>query len=553
MSAVEVVFGVGWAAFWLYWLVAAFSTKRGRVRWSRELRIRGVLAVIVILLIRLGAFRTHGVNTDPLRAGVGLAVFATGLGLAVWARLNLGRNWGGPMTRKTHPELVTSGPYQLVRHPIYSGILLAGAGTAVAFGWQWLLAVAVAGIYFLYSAIVEERDLTVQFPEDYPSYKHSTKMLIPFVSSRPSSANATSSVTSLAAALGRHGDALRELPTPCLVADLDAVRANLRAGSDAAGALGAQLRPHAKAHKCSSLLRLQLAEEHTTGVTCATSAEALALARLGFDDVLVANEVVSRAGVAELAGAAAQLDRLALAVDSEAGVAAAAAAAAASGRELGVLVDLDVGSGRCGLPPASDAALAVAQAVAAAPGLRLDGLMGYASHANKATDTERRRVAAEVKAAFAATRGRLAENGLAVATVSGGSTGMWNVDQGLTELQLGSYALMELSYASALDSPFRPALYCAATVISRPASDRTILDAGWKALSGELGLPLAPAGLEPFDFSDEHLSCRGSAYEVGDQVLLVPAHLDPTMNLHPRVFVLEGNVVVDDWPIDLRR
>jgi D-serine deaminase-like pyridoxal phosphate-dependent protein len=124
----------------------------------------------------------------------------------------------------------------------------------------------------------------------------------------------SSRLSPLAEELRRRGEALAavldELPTPCLVADLAAVRANLRAGASAAGALGAQLRPHAKAHKCSALLHLQLAEEHTTGVTCATSAEALALARLGFDDVLVANEVVSRAGVAELAEAARSLERL---------------------------------------------------------------------------------------------------------------------------------------------------------------------------------------------------------------------------------------------------
>jgi len=267
--------------------------------------------------------------------------------------------------------------------------------------------------------------------------------------------------------------------------------------------------------------------------------------------VLVANEVVSRASVAELAEAARGVDRLAVAVDSRAGVDAAAAAAAA-GREIGVLVDLDVGSGRCGLPPASDDAIAVAEAAAAAPGLRLEGLMGYASHANRTTDEDRRRVAGEVKAAFAATRDRLAQHGLEAATVSGGSTGMWNVDQGLTELQLGSYALMELSYASALDSPFAAALFCAATVISRPTADRVILNAGWKSLSGELGLPLAPAGLEALDYSDEHLTCRGAA-GIGDHVLLLPAHLDPTMNLHPRVYVLEDGVVVDEWPIDLRR
>jgi len=181
MRAVELVFAVGWAAFWLYWLVAAFSMKRGRVPWSRELRIRAVIAVVVILLIRVGAFRGHGLNADAWRAGVGLVLFALGLGLAVWARIHIGRNWGTPMTQKETPELVTSGPYRLVRHPIYSGILAAGAGTAVALSWVWLTAVALAGVYFLYSATVEERYMAEQFPDRYPAYKHSTKMLVPFV------------------------------------------------------------------------------------------------------------------------------------------------------------------------------------------------------------------------------------------------------------------------------------------------------------------------------------------------------------------------------------
>jgi protein-S-isoprenylcysteine O-methyltransferase Ste14 len=141
MRAVELVFAVGWAAFWLYWLVAAFSTKRGRVPWSRELRIRAVIAVVVFVLIRVGAFRGHGLNTDPLRAGVGLVLFGLGLGFAVWARIHIGRNWGVPMTQKDEPELVTSGPYHLVRHPIYSGILVAGLGTTLALSWWWLAAV----------------------------------------------------------------------------------------------------------------------------------------------------------------------------------------------------------------------------------------------------------------------------------------------------------------------------------------------------------------------------------------------------------------------------
>ena len=181
MRAVELVFAVGWVSFWLYWLVEAFSLKRGRVPWLRELRIRSVIAVVVILLIRLGAFRGHSLNTDPWRAGIGLVLFASGLGFAIWARRHIGRNWGTPMTQKDEPELVTSGPYRLVRHPIYSGILAAGVGTAVALSWQWLTAVALAGVYFLYSAIVEERYLTDQFPDKYPVYKSSTKMLLPFI------------------------------------------------------------------------------------------------------------------------------------------------------------------------------------------------------------------------------------------------------------------------------------------------------------------------------------------------------------------------------------
>ena len=181
MHAVELIFAIGWAAFWIYWLVAAFSMKRGRVAWSRELRIRAVIAVLAILLIRLGAFRDHGLNSDPLRAGVGLVLFADGLAFAIWARLHIGRNWGSPMSQKTETELVTSGPYRRVRHPIYSGILIATIGTAVALSWAWLIAVALAGIYFVYSAIVEERNLTEQFPDTYPAYKDSTKMLLPFV------------------------------------------------------------------------------------------------------------------------------------------------------------------------------------------------------------------------------------------------------------------------------------------------------------------------------------------------------------------------------------
>ena len=181
MKAVELVFAVGWAAFWLYWILAAFSRKKGRVQWSRELRIRAVLLVPVVVLVRLGAFRAHGYNSDLWRGTVGLAIFALGLAFAVWARVNLGRNWGTPMTKKEDPELVTSGPYRLVRHPIYSGILAAGLGTGLALSWYWLIPVGLAAIYFVYGAAVEEGYLAEQFPTEYPAYRRSTKMLVPFV------------------------------------------------------------------------------------------------------------------------------------------------------------------------------------------------------------------------------------------------------------------------------------------------------------------------------------------------------------------------------------
>jgi protein-S-isoprenylcysteine O-methyltransferase Ste14 len=181
MRPVEIVFALGWAAFWLYWLVAASSMKRGRVLWSRELGIRAAIAVLVILLVRSGVFRGYQLNTELWRVGLGLVLFAAGLGFAVWARVHLGRNWGIPMMQKEQPELVTSGPYRLVRHPIYSGVLVAGVATAVALSWLWLTAVVLAGVYFVYSATVEERYMTEQFPDAYPAYKRSTRMLVPFI------------------------------------------------------------------------------------------------------------------------------------------------------------------------------------------------------------------------------------------------------------------------------------------------------------------------------------------------------------------------------------
>lgn len=181
MKVVAAVIFVGWALFWLYWLIASFGVKSGTAAWRRGALVRVVILVLVVVLLRTRAMRGLGLNRDAWLEGIGLALFVLGLALAVWARVYIGRNWGMPMTHKVDPELVTTGPYRFVRHPIYSGILLAMIGTGVAVSVYWLVLAVLLGAYFVYSAAMEERYLTERFPDAYPEYKRSTKMLIPFV------------------------------------------------------------------------------------------------------------------------------------------------------------------------------------------------------------------------------------------------------------------------------------------------------------------------------------------------------------------------------------
>jgi protein-S-isoprenylcysteine O-methyltransferase Ste14 len=182
MHIIAALIGVIWLLFWLYWLLAATTMKRGRSRWGRFAGVRVVLIVLIIVLFRLGVVKDHDyLTTNPWLEGVGFAIFLLGLALAVWARVYIGRNWGMPMTEKAEPELVKTGPYSRVRHPIYSGMLIAFIGTAIALGVLWFIVAAILGGYFIYSAFMEERYLTKEFPDAYPEYKRSTKMLIPYV------------------------------------------------------------------------------------------------------------------------------------------------------------------------------------------------------------------------------------------------------------------------------------------------------------------------------------------------------------------------------------
>ncbi len=179
MPAFRTFILVVWVVFWLYWMISAVRAKAG----SRTRRTRPpglLLAILAFLLLRMFSAGSLAVHA-PIVQAVGVVLFVSGLGLAVWARIYLGRNWGMPMTQKDEPELVTSGPYRLVRHPIYSGILLALAGTSLATNVYWLIATAAMGTYFVYSARVEEKIMAASFPSAYPSYRTKTKMLIPFL------------------------------------------------------------------------------------------------------------------------------------------------------------------------------------------------------------------------------------------------------------------------------------------------------------------------------------------------------------------------------------
>jgi protein-S-isoprenylcysteine O-methyltransferase Ste14 len=176
------------AALWLvaivYWVVSAVGVKRGARRGRFGLGLRVLFVLVLYALLRwVPAVRqlvsVHA--TDPVLIGVGLAMCALGLGWAIWARAHLGQNWGMPMSLKQEPELVMTGPYRSIRHPIYSGILLALLGSAIVGGMIWLVVFLFAGAYFGWSARVEDGLMAEEFPTVYPEYKKRTKALIPFI------------------------------------------------------------------------------------------------------------------------------------------------------------------------------------------------------------------------------------------------------------------------------------------------------------------------------------------------------------------------------------
>jgi D-threonine aldolase len=328
--------------------------------------------------------------------------------------------------------------------------------------------------------------------------------------------------------------AVAELWTPALVVDADVLESNLATMS--AALPGERLRPHVKAHKCSALARRQVEEGHP-GLTCATVREVERLAAAGLGgDLLLANEVLDarRLGVlGDRHGA-----RVTVAVDSEETV-----RAAADGGVREVLVDVDVGLPRCGCRPEEAGPLAD---LARSLGLSVRGVMGYEGQVTVMGEREKR--AAAVEQAMEVLLRAAADVGGDV--VSAGATVSWDLNTWATEIQAGSYALMDTTFAP-MAPAFRPALWVEATVIS-VSPGWAVADCGLKALGMDHGNPTVEGGTVLF-CSDEHLTfVPDDGARVGDRVRVWPAHIDPTVAYHERLFLARDAQVEDVWDLDLR-
>ncbi|HUR77761.1 MAG TPA: alanine racemase [Acidimicrobiales bacterium] len=326
-----------------------------------------------------------------------------------------------------------------------------------------------------------------------------------------------------------------DLTTPALVVDVDAFDYNIATMS--AALPGARLRPHVKAHKSTALAARQRAAGHTN-FTCATvrEIEGMAAAGLG-DDLLLANEV---ADATRLGKVAASGTRVTVAVDSSATVAAAAAGGV---REC--VIDVNVGLPRCGIAPDKAGALADE---ARAAGIEVRGVMGYEGHVVGNPDREARVAQTEqamqlLLAAHEAVGGDL---------ISAGGTGTYDINSWANEIQAGSYALMDTAYGK-LELPFRQALFVLSTVISL-GDGFAVCDAGLKSLGMDHGNPSLAADVGDVWFcSDEHITFGPATKpDVGDRIRVVPAHVDPTVAYHEIMWVVNGDEIVDQFPVDLR-
>jgi D-serine deaminase-like pyridoxal phosphate-dependent protein len=349
---------------------------------------------------------------------------------------------------------------------------------------------------------------------------------------------------------------VQDLDTPALLLDWPAAQRNLRKMADFFREGPARLRPHFKNHKCSELARRQLEAGSAVGITCAKLGEVEVLAAAGIEDILIANQIVGLAKIERLVALARRVPRLRVAVDDLEQSRLLAQAAEAAGVTVGVLIEIDIGMGRCGLPPGQPV-VDMAARLTALKGVRFDGLQAYEGHLVAVSDPQERWT--RTRQAFEPalqTRRMLADAGLPPGIISGGSTSTYAVTgriEGIDEIQAGTYVTMDSMYRK-LTPEFEVALSVLSTVISRPGPDTSVLDVGLKGLGHEFGPALPKEMLDgPCQsfLAEEHCIVRdGPDWKVGRKIELVPSHACTTCNLYRQLHVCEQGRVVDVWPID---
>jgi D-serine deaminase-like pyridoxal phosphate-dependent protein len=359
------------------------------------------------------------------------------------------------------------------------------------------------------------------------------------------------------------GASVEDIDTPALVVDLDALERNLDLMANAVRGSAVALRPHGKAHKCPAIALEQM-QRGAAGICCQKVGEAEVFVEAGVKDVLVTNEIAGEAKLARLA-AMAEKARVAVLADNADVVRRIGAAATAAGVMITVLVEVDVGAKRCGVAPGAPAA-ALAVAIAGTSGLSFGGIHAYHGGAQHLREPEARRSAiAGAVALVRESKAAIEAAGLACASVTGAGTGTWQHerDSGVyTELQPGSYVFMDVDYQKNALAPdqhhFEQSLFVLAAVMSAPAGDRAVVDAGLKALSVDSGLPqvYGARGLTYVKATDEHgaitVGPEAQPVNIGDRVWLVPGHCDPTVNLYDWIVGVRGRSVECVWPVAAR-
>jgi D-serine deaminase-like pyridoxal phosphate-dependent protein len=341
---------------------------------------------------------------------------------------------------------------------------------------------------------------------------------------------------------------LQELPTPALLLDIDTFESNIRQMAAHVSRAGKALRPHAKAHKCVEIAKRQLSAG-AIGVCVATVAEAELMVKAGIPGVLLTSPIADRQKCSRIAGLAPDI---AVVVDHPEQVRMYGTVAAAARVTLDVLIDVDVGDHRTGIAPGAPA-LELARLVLRTPGLRFKGLQAYSVRASHFPE-----ISANALSPVLELRDALRSDGIEVEMITGGSTGTYECDSAtpyLTELQAGSYALMDGAYAR-VGVPFGHALTVLATVVSANYHDRVTVDAGFKAFSTDR--PFGPdikdiAGVRYEWAGDEfgylYLDAPSQPVRLGDRVRFIPPHCDPTVNLYDRIHVCRGDTVEAIWPV----